>query len=222
MKMSRQQIENTGAGFDPVKLLAARERTFEAVRKIASGIRAGMAEEEAYEFSKETIARLGAEKNWHRPWIRFGKNTLKPYGELSEPGVRLGADDIFFIDIGPVWDGYEGDGGDTFVTGNDPEMARCALDVKNIFNIVKEKWAAGRVTGRELYEFAQETAASRNWVLGLREAAGHRLSDFPHAVHYRGVMGDVDFHPSPCAWMLETQIRHPDRPFGAFFEDLLV
>lgn len=222
MKLNRQQIEKTGAGFDPEKLLAAREKTFQAVREIASVIRVGMAEEEAYELAKGAIARLGAEKNWHRPWIRFGSNTLKPYGELSEPGVRLGSNDIFFIDIGPVWNGYEGDGGDTFVTGNDPEMARCASDVKAIFNAVKEKWAEGKVTGIELYEFAQKAAAGRHWVLGLKEAAGHRLSDFPHAVHYRGVMGDIDFHPSPSAWMLEIQIRHPEKPFGAFYEDLLV
>jgi methionyl aminopeptidase len=32
----------------------------------------------------------------------------------------------------------------------------------------------------------------------------------------------VDFRPSALRWMLEIQIRHPKRNFGAFFEDLLV
>jgi CDP-4-dehydro-6-deoxyglucose reductase len=47
--------------------------------------------------------------------------------------------DIFFIDIGPIWDGTGGDGGGTFVIGQaaDPDMQRCADAAKQIFDLVQ-------------------------------------------------------------------------------------
>src|SRR5580698_3088183 len=117
MEKDRLAIEKTGPGFDPESLIAARDKTMQAVQAIARRMSVGMVEEDAYEAAKDILGSLGSEKGWHRPWIRFGANTLKPYGVLSAPGTRLGADDIFFVDIGPVWSGHEGDGGDTFVTG---------------------------------------------------------------------------------------------------------
>lgn len=218
--LSPRDVEKTGRHFDPAKLLAAREKTFQAVREIAAAIKVGMPESEALELAKGIISGLGAKKNWHPLKVRFGVNTLKHYHELSEPGVRLGADDIFSIDIGPIWDGYEGDGGDTYATGSDRDMARAASDVKTIFAETKKKWSDG-ATGAELYEFAKRAAENHGWILSFKEPGGHRLSDFPHAVHYRGLMADVDFPPAPYAWMLEIQIRHPTRAFGAFYEDLL-
>ena len=44
----------------------------------------------------------------------------------SEPGVVLGEHDIFFLDIGPVYGGTEGDAGDTFVFGDDAEHHKAA------------------------------------------------------------------------------------------------
>ena len=52
--------------------------------------------------------------------------------------------------------------------------------------------------------------------------SGHRLSDFPHSAHYDGSLADVDFRPNPNLWVLEIAIAHPERTFGAFYEDLLL
>jgi hypothetical protein len=52
----------------------------------------------------------------------------KPLARLRSPVWCWGEDDIFFIDIGPTWQEWEGDGGQTFVTGEDSEKARCAAD----------------------------------------------------------------------------------------------
>ena len=49
--------------------------------------------------------------------MRFGSNTTKNFDDPSEPGVVLGENDIFFIDIGPIFDGCEGDAGDTVAVG---------------------------------------------------------------------------------------------------------
>jgi hypothetical protein len=47
------------------------------------------------------------------------------------------------------------------------------------------------------------------------------ISEFPHKAHYDGALIEQNFVPSPDLWILEIQLRHPTRPFGAFYEDLL-
>jgi hypothetical protein len=54
------------------------------------------------------------------------------------------------------------------------------------------------------------------------DLSGHRLSDFPHSAHYDGSLADVAFRPNPNLWVLEIAIAHPERQFGAFYEDLLL
>ncbi len=221
MIVQDRQVEKTGPGFNREVLMAARATTWRAVERIAQAIHVGMLEEDAYEAARTILNGMGSAKNWHRPWIRFGVNTLKPYGVLSTRGAHLKEEDIFFIDIGPVWGGYEGDAGSTFVTGFDKEMKRCQADVKTIFNAVKERWCREHETGKGLYDFAVRKTEELGWRLNLR-ANGHRLSDFPHAIYFKGGLAEVGFAPSPDAWMLEIQICHPDNPFGAFYEDLLI
>ena len=54
------------------------------------------------------------------------------------------------------------------------------------------------------------------------DLSGHRLSDFPHVAIYEGPLADVEFSPSRLIWVLEIHIRHPEKPYGAFFEDMLL
>jgi hypothetical protein len=72
-----------------------------------------------------------------------------------------------------------------------------------------------------LYDFAAAEARAMGWELNL-DMSGHRLADFPHAVLHKGALAEAPFAPSPGLWVLEIQIRHPDRPFSAFYEDLLL
>ncbi|MGE4542949.1 MAG: M24 family metallopeptidase [Pedobacter sp.] len=153
--------------------------------------------------------------------MRFGSNTTITFGADSVPGVRLGENDIFFIDIAPVWDGYEGDAGDTFVTGSNPEMKRCAVDAKKIFEAVAAKWKMHKTTGVELYDFAQKMAKDLGWELNL-DLGGHRLGDYSSAEHYEGPLHEIAFHPSANIWIVEVHIRNSENTIGAFYEDLLV
>ena len=59
------------------------------------------------------------------------------------------------------------------------------------------------------------------WQFNL-DIKGHRVSDFPHAIYRAGDLGDFAQCPASGLWILEIQIAHPSRPFGAFYEDLLV
>lgn len=213
-------IHRAGENFSQEALLKARADTFRFLDEAAAAMKPGLTEEAAYEWLKRGLEASGFGKSWHRPYVRFGKNTLKGYGDPSEPGVVLGPDDIFYIDIGPVKDGYEGDAGLTGCTGTDPLKNACARDVKVIFERVKARWVQGGVTGIQLYELAAQDAQSLGWILNL-DINGHRLSDFPHAAYFKGNLAEVAVEAKPYAWVLEIQIRHPSEPFGGFYEDLL-
>ncbi|HUN60334.1 MAG TPA: M24 family metallopeptidase [Candidatus Binataceae bacterium] len=221
--MDLQTLEKTGPNFSLAGLMSARDKTQEAISLIADAIKPGMLEEDARQIAKETLTRLGSVKGWHKILIRFGPNTIKDFVEPSEPNVRLADGDLFFLDIGPIWDGTEGDGGETFVVGQhpDPDMRRCVDAVKQIFVIVRKQWLTSGMTGKELYDFAARTTADMGWVLNM-DLTGHRLSDYPHRALYDGTLGAVSIRPSPNLWILEVQIRRPTKAIGAFFEDLLL
>jgi len=135
--------------------------------------------------------------------------------------VVLQENDIFFIDIGPIFQNCEGDAGDTFVFGDDPDHHRAKKDVRTIWEDVRQVWFDEHITGQELYCYAEEAARTLGWTLNL-DLSGHRLSDYPHSAHYDGSLADVGFRPNPNLWVLEIAIAHPDGGFGAFYEDLLL
>jgi Xaa-Pro aminopeptidase len=217
---TQADLEKTGAAFTTENMLAVRDITRAAIHEIASRCKPGMVEEDAVEMAKEILASHGMVQGWHDVYVRFGTNTTKTFGAPSDPGVVLGADDLFLIDIGPVFEKWEGDGGDTFVTGTNPAYAKCAANARSLFHLVRKKWEKEKATGKVLYDYATEEAAKLGWELNL-DLSGHRISDFPHAAVYEGPMNTVDFTPSPLLWVLEIHIRSPDMKFGAFFEDML-
>lgn len=219
--MDTRTEEAVGSNYDSEKMLEARKHTFHAIERIASAMKPGMLESEGVSLAKSVLKDLGLLRGWHGVYVRFGENTLCTYNDKNAPDVALRENDIFYIDIGPVYEKWEGDGGDTFVLGNDADMHAAARDVRRVFDLVREKWLKDRLTGRALYEYAEGAAESLGWKL-YTEVAGHRLADFPHKAFHAGSLAAAEFAPSPDLWVLEIQIRHPERPFGAFFEDLLL
>jgi Xaa-Pro aminopeptidase len=214
-------LEKTGAAFTTDKMLMVRGVTRSAIGEIATACKPGMVEEDAVEMAKDILAKHGMVQGWHDVYVRFGTNTTKTFGAASDPGIVLGADDIFLIDIGPVFEKWEGDGGDTFLTGANPAYAKCAEDARKLFHLVRKKWEIEKVTGKVLYDFATAEAEKMGWELNL-DLSGHRISDFPHAAVYDGPINTLDFSPSPLLWVLEIHIRSPDMKFGAFYEDMLL
>jgi Xaa-Pro aminopeptidase len=214
-------LERVGTSFAADTMLTVRDKTRTAIHEIAAQCHPGMVEEDAVEIAKGILKAAGMRRGWHDVYVRFGSNTTKTFGAPSDPGVVLGTDDIFLIDIGPVWEQWEGDGGDTFVTGTDADMARCTHDAKALFHEVRAKWRDEKLTGEALYQFADHRASELGWKLNL-DLSGHRISDFPHAAIYEGPLADVPFSPSPLLWVLEIHIRHPEKAYGAFFEDMLL
>ncbi len=221
MTSAQIEQERNGVLFDPHVFLETRDRTRAVMDRVAAAIHPGMVEEDAQALMRRTLKDADMLRGWHGIHVRFGRNTLKNFGQSSEPGVVLRDNDIFFIDIGPVWQGHEGDAGATYVVGDDPEMARAATDVKAVFDATRTRWLEDGLTGVALYRFAEAEAERRGWALNL-DMSGHRLSDFPHAVNHRGPLLEADYVPTDGLWVLEIQIRHPERDFSAFYEDLLL
>ncbi|VVE26889.1 M24 family metallopeptidase [Pandoraea commovens] len=213
--------EAVGTKYSVETMQRAQALTWEATEKIAAMIKPGMRESEAIAASKTLLGTLGMDRIWHPVLIRFGENTLRTFSERSDNDPVLGDDDIYFIDIGVVFGAHEGDCGFTRTTGSDPEMQRCADDAKRLFDIVHQHWRAEGVNGQALYEFAKAQAEAMGWVLNL-DIKGHRVSDFPHAIYKGGKLGDFEGTPNGGLWILEIQIAHPTRAFGAFYEDLLI
>lgn len=155
--------------------------------------------------------------------VLIGPNTTKTYRQHSDPNVRLGPNDSYFIDLGLVFDGHEGDVGDvgdTFVVGDAPERQACAEAARTLFEEVAHAWRTRALSGQALYAFAGERAGAMGWRLN-HAIKGHRGSDFLHAVHKNGDLGDLAVPPSDGLWILQIQLAHPSEPFGAFHEDLL-
>jgi methionine aminopeptidase len=221
MNEKSNPIEAVGKHYDANKMLVVRTKTREALSAIAAAMKPGMTQAEAIEVAKDILADLGLLRGWHDVYVRFGKNTVNIAGTPSEPDVVLGEDDIFLVDIGPCWEHWEGDAGETFVNGTNEAMARCATDVKEIFHEVRRHWLSTQASGRQLYEFARESAGRRGWELNM-DLPGHRIADFPHKAIVNVPLSGIDFHPSKELWVLEIHIRDRDSRFGAFFEDILL
>jgi Xaa-Pro aminopeptidase len=218
--MAKPSREAVGQRFDPALMQRARERTWAALHGIRERMHPGISEDEAKIEAAEVFRELGFERLWHPVLIRIGANTTKTYRQRSDPSVRLGENDSYFIDLGLVFDGHEGDVGDTFVVGHAPQRQACADAARTLFHEVAAAWRTQALSGQALYAFAGERAQAMGWRLN-HEIKGHRVSDFPHSIHKGGDLGDLEVSPSDGLWILEIQIAHPTEPFGAFYEDRL-
>lgn len=218
--MSTPFREGTGRRFQTSLMQHARQQSWAALNGIRDRMHSGITEAMAKQAAAEIFIELGVERLWHPPLIRIGANTTKTYRQKSDPHVRLGDNDIYFIDLGLVFEGHEGDVGNTFVVGHAPERQACADDARSLFQQVADAWRLRDMSGAALYAFAADTAAAMGWRLN-HAIRGHRVSDFPHAVHKGGDLGELATTPSDGLWILEIQIAHPTLPFGAFYEDLL-
>ncbi|KWF08337.1 M24 family metallopeptidase [Burkholderia pseudomultivorans] len=213
--------EAVGAAFSLDAMRHARTMTWKAVDMIAAAIRPGMRESEANALGRRILDDLGMDRIWHPVIVRFGENTLRTFKEHSATDPVLADNDIFFIDLGAVWTKHEGDAGATFVCGDDADMRACADAARTIYGEVEQHWRTTGCGGIALYDFAAQRAEAHGFRLNL-DIKGHRVSDFPHAIYKAGNLGDFDAVPAAGLWILEIQIAHPTRPFGAFYEDLLV
>lgn len=212
-------IQSFGDSFNLETFIEARDVAREITYELSSLMRPGMTEAQAHELYKSICKTRGITKQWHPAKIRFGKNTLKNFRDESDPHV-LEEEDIYFIDIGPVWKNHEADYGETFTLGNKFDHKHIALASLKVFEEVRDHWMKHKPSGEDLYEFATKSAEKLGYKL-LMNSDGHRIGDFPHHVHFKGGLAECEEVVVPNAWILEIHLQDKMRNIGAFFEDIL-
>ena len=189
-------------------------------KKVSELVEVGMCEADGIDLIEQVLKEAGHEKNWHPHKFRIAKNTTLSFREKSDETIRLKKNDIFTIDIGPVWKNFEGDYGETFIFGDNEEFKKIKLESEKIFNDCKKYWQYHQCTGKELYIHAKNLATEKGYILNTN-MKGHRLGDFPHHVFYRGGLSEIDKVPAKNIWVLEIHLLNKDRTYGAFFEDII-
>lgn len=172
--------------FNLQDFLTARENTIKLVEEVVSSLEEGMNESDCLYIVDKTLKLKGVQKKWHPSKFRIGQDTLRSFSGKSGHNNCLKDGEIFFLDIGPVWNGYEGDYGKTYIFGDDLNGYKKLADgAENIFYQTSNHWKKTAVGGIELYDYARNCANILGFELNDK-MSGHRLGDFPHHLFYRG------------------------------------
>lgn len=182
----------------------------------------------------DMLAReLGIDNFWHKKIVRTGPNTLYPYNG-NPPDLVIQDDDIVFLDLGPVFNGWEADLGRTYVLGNDPLKLKIKKDVEDAWHKASAWWLSQtELTGTTCFHYVTDLAKSYGWEFG-GDIAGHIVGRFPHEQPDDPADPGLDIHPDNQSsiflpdkhgnkrhWILEIQFVDRKNNIGAFFEQLL-
>lgn len=188
--------------------------------EILAFVRPGIRESEVKNFAFSRYEFHELQKPWHMPYIRFGEHTLLTYRDKAKEDIVLQETDIAFVDIGIVKNGIEGDAGRTIAFGADENFQKLVEASKEVFVEATNLWREKDPTGIDLYVSVNDIIRRHGFMPNL-ETAGHLIGAYPH----KGWKYGLNRFPAKAAkgaWVLEIQMRHPELPCGAFFEDLLI
>ncbi|MBI3591226.1 MAG: M24 family metallopeptidase [Candidatus Melainabacteria bacterium] len=202
------------------KTKQASNVAFKLLHEISKIIKPGITETQARIKAQEIYEKHGIKKSWHKPYIYFGTNTILTFMDKPKEEKTLQEKDIAYIDIGPIIDGVEGDAGHTLVFGNNSLFNELKLQSSRIFNLGVDFWRKNNPTGIELYKCIYKLTEEAGFIFNLNPA-GHLIGSFPHKGWKEG-LHTYPYPPEPGYWILEIQIRHPEKPYGAFYEAVLL
>jgi len=92
--------------------------------------------------------------------VRAGENTLQPFKERPPDRVIV-ADDIVFLDLGPIFEEWEADFGRTFVLGPDPRRRPSGCACAGLGRGREHFERCPEITGAELFDYTVESAWPR-------------------------------------------------------------
>lgn len=216
-------------------LLDAQNKAEALFAEVASHglIQAGKLESElSTEIFDLARQRYGVRRHWHKRIIRSGPNTLLGYADECEDR-RIAADDVVFLDFGPVFAEWEADFGRTYALGADPLKHRLVSDIGVAFRRGKELYErTPDLTAGQLYDFVANLATAAGWEFGA-STAGHLVGHFPHERAPKDpdrfsirpgnpqLLREPDESGKPRHWILEIHFVDRARQIGGFFEELL-
>jgi Xaa-Pro aminopeptidase len=196
-------------------------------------LRPGRSEGDVEQDIRELAAReFGVEKHWHRRIVRSGPNSVTTAGD--HPPVRvIEEDDIVYLDLGPVFGGWEADIGKSYALGNHPRKQALVAALPRQFEKLQQHFRSHpNITGAALYDFAVQSAQEGGWKFG-GQIAGHIISEFAHAQIpgpkdltrisplNPAPMSEPDGHGRRRHWIGEIHLVEMDGSFGGFYERLL-
>jgi Xaa-Pro aminopeptidase len=218
------------------KLLHAQNTSLHFFKAIEEShlIVAGKSEEQLnFEVCDLALQKFGIEEHWHKIIVSSGKNTLAIYPD--NPPIRIiDKDDILFIDLGPIVEGYEADIGRTYVLGNNPQKLQLKNDVEKAWYDI-QAWYQKQTTlkASRLFEYAAQKAKALGWEFG-GQIAGHIVGKYPHEQPADPQSLELDIHPenhndiflrdadgNKRHWILELQFIDRQNEIGGYFEQLL-
>lgn len=202
------------------KTREASESAHRLLAEISAEMKPGITESQAREKAKAVFDAHGITRLWHNPYIRFGNHTIYTFMDVIKDDNILQEEDIAFIDIGPIVGEIEGDVGHTLVFGDNPLFHRLKACSEEIYEQACRFWRETQPTGVALYEEIHRMAEEAGFVFNLAPA-GHLIGAFPHKGWKEG-LNTYPYTPEPGLWILEIQIRHPELPYGAFYESVLL
>jgi Xaa-Pro dipeptidase len=185
--------------------------------------------EDIHQLARE---RFGVKRHWHKRIARAGSNTLLGYHDECVDR-RIEADDVVYLDLGPVFESWEADFGRTYALGSDPHKHRLVRDIAVAFRQGKDFYESNpKLTAGELYDFVTDLAFRSGWEFGA-PTAGHLIGHFPHerdTTEPRRFsirpgnsqsLREPDEHGNARHWILEIHFVDRKRQIGGFFEELL-
>jgi Xaa-Pro dipeptidase len=183
---------------------------------------------------KLAAKEFGVENFWHKRIVRSGNNTMHPYRENPEV-LTIQADDILFLDFGPVFADWEADFGRTYVHGKDPAKLRLRDEAERIWNLGRNFAIENPlINAQELYAYVESEVRHAGYVLGEQRHVGHLIGQFPHerveddkTTSYLTPdnilpLQRTDAEGNQWHWILECHLVDPELNIGSFFEQLLV
>ncbi|CAM3146287.1 Aminopeptidase P family protein [Sphingomonas antarctica] len=175
---------------------------------------------------------FGVTEHWHKRICRAGANA-KCTARDNPPVLTIAADDLVYLDLGPVFENWEADVGRSYVVGDDPLKHALVADLSRGFDAMQAAYQGNQdITGAALYALATDWAEQQGWRFG-GVIGGHIVGEFPHA----HLPGEKDFYrinpantgrlrdPDPLGqdrlWIGEIHLVSVDGSFGGFYERLL-
>jgi Xaa-Pro aminopeptidase len=216
-------------------LLEAQEKARNLLRRIEQTeiLKVGVTEQQANDQICELAEReFGVTKHWHKRIVRTGINSVLPY-KANPENLTIEHNDLVYLDLGPVFEDFEGDIGVTYLLGEDSKKKKLVEDLEIIFKQCKEHYLNNPTqTGAEYFDYIVSTCAAAGWDYG-NKYAGHIVGEFSHIAIY-GDLPDYRIWPQNTVpmntplpdgntryWILEIHLVHPQKKYGGFFEDLL-
>ncbi len=219
----------------------------EAVRQVASLMQPGWTEKHAASMVNAYLADKGVKSYFHRSFAWFGERArfdgIRGYRDFSPSDRRLAENEIFILDVAPIFGGYTCDIGYTSCLGENPQWVAAEKFLKGLrkeIPILVSSGMAGDQLWREIDRKIKEAGYDNRHKKYPFAVLGHRVHRVPEggspvgilnfgwqsfwSLASRGLFGQLlgpDFQGDMTGlWAIEPHIGGPG--FGAKFEEILV